>query len=100
MPADDHPFDALEKQLQLEKIGVSPVTELVLRLVSLVRVEWPFNKAIDTLKSHVAADSLDKVRLMLETCMTQVRKLDAEVNQIRLRGITVESQSREEVARE
>jgi hypothetical protein len=100
MPADDHPFDALEKQLQLERLSVSPVSEAMLRIASLVKVAWPFDKAVDTLKSHVAADSLEKVRLMLETCMTQVRKLDVEVGQLRARGGAAESQRRESVAGE
>ncbi len=36
MPSDDNPFDALEKQLQMEDISVSPVTKAVLKIGSLL----------------------------------------------------------------
>jgi hypothetical protein len=78
MPADDHPFDALAKQLELEKTSISPVSQAICKIASALNLPWPFDKAVRLLKEHAAADSSDKMKLMLETCMTQVRKLEAQ----------------------
>src|SRR2546426_9202123 len=60
MPADDHPFDALEQQFQMEDLSVSPVTKVVLEVLSLMPLTWPFDKIVERLKRHLAADSLDR----------------------------------------
>jgi len=96
MPADDHPFDALEQQYEMEDLSVSPVTRAVLGLVSLVPLKWPFDKAMEMLKGHLAADSLERIRLMLETCMTEVRKHEGEIRQLRDTKTAEETQAREE----
>ncbi len=100
MPVDDHPFDALEQQFQMEDLSVSPVTEVVLKLASLMPLTWPFNKAIEFLKGHLAADSLERIRIMLKTCMNEVRKYENEIKQLRDSKSAEESQAREEVSRE
>jgi len=76
MPADDHPFDALARQFELERIPVSPVSQAVCQIASGLDLPWPFDKAVRMLKEHASADSLQKVKLMLETCMGQVRRLE------------------------
>lgn len=100
MPADDHPFDALEQQFKMEDLSVSPVTKVVLKLVSLMPLTWPFNKAIECLKGHLAADSLERIGIMLKTCMNEVRKYENETRQLRDSRTAEESQAREEVSRE
>jgi hypothetical protein len=98
MPADDHPVDALEKQFKMEDLSASPVTKKVLGIASLVPLKWPFDKAIETLKGHLAADSLSRIRLMLETCMAEVRKHDGEIRRLRDTKTTEDSQAREEIS--
>src|SRR3989442_13054749 len=91
MPADDHPFDALEQQFQMEDLSVSPVTKVVLEVLSLMPLTWPFDKIVERLKRHLAADSLERIDLMLKTCMTEVLKQSKTAE---------ESQAREGVYRE
>jgi hypothetical protein len=67
MPADDHPFDALEKQLRMENLSVSPATKIVQNFISLMPLKWPFDKVARVLTGHLAADSIARIRLMLET---------------------------------
>jgi hypothetical protein len=76
MPADDHPFDALEKQFELEKMQVSSVSQAICKIASCLDLPWPFDKAVRMLKEHASADSMQKMKLMLETCMVQVRRLE------------------------
>ncbi len=99
MPADDHPFDALKSQFQMEDLSVSPVTKMVLDVISSMPLMWPFDKIIERLKAHLAADSLERMRLMLETCMNEVRKHENEIKQLRVAMTAEESQGREEVLR-
>ena len=70
MAIDDDPFDALEKQFQLENLAVSPVTSAVWRVISLLPSVWPFDKAAEEINGLVAADSLSHVVLLLKTCIT------------------------------
>lgn len=100
MPVDDRPFDALKQQLRMEDLSVSPVAKAVLDLVSLMPLKWPFDKAVEVLKGHLAADSLARIRLMLETCMTEVCKHEDEIKQLRETKTAEESQAREGVSRD
>jgi hypothetical protein len=75
MPADDHPFDALARQFEREQLTVSPVSAALCRIASAVALPWPLDKAVEILKEHTSADSFQKMTLMLETCMNQVRRL-------------------------
>src|SRR5258708_19419458 len=78
MPADDHPFDALEHQLRMEDTSVSPVSKIVLHIASFIPSFWPFDKGLAKLKEYIGADSAHRVRVMVETCMNQVRALEAQ----------------------
>lgn len=82
MPADDHPFDALKHQFEMEDLSVSPVTKAVVDLVSAIPVPYPFSKIIEGLKECLAADSRERTRLMVETCMNEVRKHENETKQL------------------
>lgn len=97
MPADDHPFDALKHQFQMEDLSVSPAGKVALDIASSMPLIWPFDKIIQRLKGHLAADSRERVRLMLETCMSEVRKRDDEIRRLRDAATAEESQRREEV---
>ncbi len=99
MPADDHPFDALKRQFQMEDISLSPVTKAVLDLASDMPLSWPFDKIIEWLNGHLAADSWERMRLMLETCMNVVRKQEDEIRRLRDAMTAEESQRRQEVLR-
>jgi hypothetical protein len=100
MPADDQPLDALERQFQLEDLASSPVTKAVVSLISRMPLGWPFDKMAEGLKGHLAEGSLERIRLMLETCMNEVRKHENEIRQLRDAESAKESQAREEVIRE
>lgn len=99
MPADDHPFDALAKQLELERMSLSPVSEAICRIASGLDLPWPFDKAVKILKEHASADSFQKIYLMLETCMSQVRKLESGVGGLRTTTES-ESQLRAEISKD
>jgi hypothetical protein len=100
MAADELPFDALARQFQMEDLSLSPVTKAVLDLASFVPFGWPFDQAIRHLKGHLAADSLERIRLMLEACMNVVRKHESEIRQLRNTKTAEEARAREEVSRE
>jgi len=100
MPADDHPFDALEHQLEMEDRAVSPVSKIVLHIASFIPSIWPFDKLLLKLKECIAADSAHKVRVMVETCMNQVRKLEKEISAIRANLSEQEVQHREDIAKD
>lgn len=80
MPADDHPFDALKRHYELEDSSTSPVTKTALDIASRLPLMWPFNKAIAKLKDHLTAESFDRLRVMLETCMNEVRRHEDEID--------------------
>ena len=98
MPIDDHPFDALNHQIKMEELSESPIGRGVLAIASKLPLPWPFDKAIDVLKEHIGADSRDRMGLMLETCMNEVRKHDNEIKCLREAASTAES--REKVLKE
>jgi hypothetical protein len=99
MPADDHPFDALENQLKMEDASVSPVSKIVLHIASFIPL-WPFDKVLANLKENLGADSAHRVRVMVETCMNQVRKLEDEFSRIRADLSAQQARNRAEVARD
>jgi len=95
MPADDHPIDALKKQFQLEDSAVSPVTKMFLAIASWIPLPPPLNKFIESLREHLAADSLDRVRLLLETIVEEVKKHESAVQWLRddegIRGLALDA---------
>jgi hypothetical protein len=99
MPADDHPFDALEQQLEMEDASVSPVSKIVLHIASFIPV-WPFDKLLTKLKEHISADSAHRVRVMVEVCVNQLRKLEDRVSEIRSTLSEQEERQRAEVTKD
>jgi hypothetical protein len=101
MAIDDHPFQALDKQSKLEDSSVSPVVKLILRLAGLVPAGcWPFDKALEFLKERLNSDSDDRVKVMLGTCMNEVRKHDDELRAIRDTLSERQEKERAEAARD
>lgn len=100
MPADDHPFDALEKQLQMEDVFLSPVTGVVLRILEASPTPWPFNKAVEMIRGRLSLDSTERIRLMLETCMAEVRRHDSLINELYDRMNADGQRAREEATKE
>jgi hypothetical protein len=82
MPADDLPIDALKKHFELEDSSVSPITSMVLDVVSRLPSPWPIDKAITFLKDRIAADSKERIRIMLETCNEVLRKHDERLREL------------------
>jgi hypothetical protein len=100
MAIDDHPFDAIEKHFKLEDSSTSPLIKLLLWLTSFVSWMWPFDKAFSFLKDHVSADSAQRIKVMLDACMNEVRKHDAELAAIRSALSPQDAQAREEATAE
>ena len=100
MPTDDHPFDALEKQLRMESLSVSPATKIVREFISLMPLKWPFDRVAKLITGYLAADSVARIRLMLETCMSEVRKHEDEIRRLRDAATEEESRAREEALRD
>lgn len=98
MPLDDHPFDALERQFEMENLSVSPVTKVVLELVSVMHPPWPFDKLVGMLKGHLTIGSVERIHLMLKACMDEVRRRDTKY--LRNAKTSEASQVREEISKE
>ncbi|SRR6266436_230155 len=98
--AIDDPIRALEQQFEMEDLSSSPVTKKVLHLVSLFPLVWPFNKLAEALKGHLAADAVERIRLMLQTCANEISKHTKELEQFRQTISEQQAQAREEVARQ
>jgi hypothetical protein len=82
VPIDD-PLDALEKQLQMEDLPASPVERKILAVGRQLPLVWPLDKIVERLSGHLAADSLERMRLVLETCIAELRKHEDEVRKLR-----------------
>jgi hypothetical protein len=100
MPIDDLEFDAVRKRFELEDTAISPVTKAVLDLASLMPLAWPFDKAAGRISGHLAADSLARIRLLLEAVMNEVRKHEVEIQRLRDSKTAAEMEAREELSRE
>src|SRR5579871_6091962 len=100
MPADDHPFEALKRHYELEASSMTPVTKTALEIASRLPLMWPFDKAIAKLKDNLAADSLDRLRVMLETCMHEVRKHEDDIRKLFETLSAPESQKRTDAAKD
>jgi hypothetical protein len=84
----------------MEDLSVSPVTKKVLSLVSQLPRIWPFNRIAEVLKNHLAGDSLERIRLMLQTCAAEIARHEVDLEHIRKTLSEQESQAREEVSRD
>jgi hypothetical protein len=96
----DDPLDALEEQFKMEDLAVSPVTKRILAILSRSPLPYPFDAIVAWLKEHLAADSLERIRLLLETCITEVRKHREEISRLRGTRTAEQSQAHERVSRE
>lgn len=72
MAIDDNPIDALRGQFEMEDLSKSPMTERLLKIASYLPL-GPFDKAVGLLKNHVAAQSAERNRLLLETIADEVK---------------------------
>lgn len=82
MPFDFDPIDALDKHLQMEDLSSSPVTKFLVQAFSLLPLPSPFDKIADGLKDNVEAGELERIRLMVETCMSEIRKHEGQLAQL------------------
>jgi hypothetical protein len=82
MPIDDNPTIALRRQFELEDSSVSPVTKHALNVLSSLPLKFPLATVVAKLKDHFSADSSDRIKLMLETCTSEVSRLDVKMAQL------------------
>lgn len=75
------------------------MNKIVLHIASFVPL-GPFDKGLAKLKEYIGADSAHRVRVMVETCMNQVRNLEGEVASIRANCSGQDEQHRTEVAKD
>jgi hypothetical protein len=75
MPADDRPYDALQRQYELEDASVSPVTRLLVKLLAKVPLPAPFDKLFRAIKEHHGEESMERVVLLLETIKEELRRV-------------------------
>jgi hypothetical protein len=100
MAIDDHPFDALEQRFGVEDTFVSPVTRKVLSIASTLPLPWPLDKAVSKIKDHLGADSAERIRLMLETCINEVQKHEDEITRLRGSMVAGNPEKRAETSKE
>jgi hypothetical protein len=67
----------------MEDLAVSPITKWILAILSRSPLPYPFDAIVAWLKEHLAADSLERIQLLLRTCITEVRKHREEINRLR-----------------
>lgn len=96
MPTDDEPIDALEHQFEMEDLSVSPVGKAIVSAAGKLPLIWPLDKIVEGLKDHLAVDSWERTRLLVETLATELRKKSKEIKNLQERMTAVELQSRQE----
>jgi hypothetical protein len=96
MPADEHPFDALKNRFESEDRGISPVTKIVADVLSPLSLPWPFPQFITKLKDLWITDAYDRIKLMIETCVAELRKHEEELQRLRESLSDKQSQERGE----
>jgi len=96
--AIDNPIDALKQQFEMEDLSVSPVTKGLLRVATLLPLGWPINKAIELLTGNLAAQSLERYRLLLETCCEENGRQQNEIAKLRETLTPEQLQARAKVA--
>jgi hypothetical protein len=98
--AIDDPFAALKQQFQMEDLSTSPVSGMLLQVASVLPLPPPFDKIVQGLKQHLAADSLDRIRLMLETCVSETIKNTKAISELQQASMSEDdSEKRVEVIR-
>ena len=94
--AMDDPIRALPHLFEMEDLSTSPATKYIRALVSLAKPLWPFNKIAEKLTGHLAADSTERIRLLVETCMNEIARHSKELEQLFRNISEPEAQAREE----
>jgi|SRR6185312_10251079 len=100
MPIDDHPFDALDKQIQLEDLSVSPVSKSILKTLSTLPLTWPFDKILNLIQLEIVTDSQERVKIFIETCITEIRKHETDIGKLKQRLSDLETQKRNEIVKD
>jgi hypothetical protein len=98
--AIDDPLDGLEQLFKMEDLAASPVTEKVFAVLSRLPLIYPFDVIVAWLREHIAADSIERIHLLLQTCMSEIREHRKEIDQLRDKQTAEESQARVEVFRD
>jgi hypothetical protein len=75
MPADDLPYDVLRKQYELEDASVSPVNRILFKWLAKVPTPAPFDKLFRAIKEHHSEQSMERIMLLLETVMDELRRV-------------------------
>lgn len=83
----------------MEDISSSPVSKMVMHIASFVPL-YPLGKIFAKLKEYVNADSAHKVRVMIETVMTEVRKHDNAIQKIEVTLSNQQAEQRANTARD
>jgi hypothetical protein len=75
MPADDRPYDALRRQYELEDASVSPVSRFLFKWLAKAPTPAPFDKLFRAIKERHSEESMERVVLLLETIMEELRRV-------------------------
>jgi hypothetical protein len=75
MPADDLPYDALRKHYELEDASVSRVNRILFKWLAKVPTPAPFDKLFRAIKERHSEESMERVLLLLETVMDELRRV-------------------------
>lgn len=95
MAIDDRPFDALERHFELEDSSRSPAVSYFWDWASRVIPFWPFDKAAALLKDRFAADGQARIKIMLETVKSEVRKHEEAITALQKSTSTEALETRE-----
>src|SRR5436305_1458801 len=104
MAADDLPYDALNKQYELEDVSASPVGRWLFTWLArtpgstLLPGPWgkAFDKVLGWIRERYSADSVARVALLLNTVVDELRRVTRTVEEMRANMAPDEAARRDE----
>jgi hypothetical protein len=77
------PFDALEKQYELEKLSSDPVLARIAELAEYLDLPWVPGKGLAAIRSRVNTDRVEKLEVMVDAIKAEVRGHEDRVAALR-----------------
>jgi len=100
MPIDDNPIDALRKQFEMEELSTSPITARVVQIAKRMPLPDPLKIGVDFLANHLESESVEKIRILLETVADEAVKHGKELQRLSENATKQEERTRPEVMAE
>jgi hypothetical protein len=96
--AIDDPLDALKKQLELDESSSSPISRRLIEILEASPKGWFLDAIIRALGEIGRADDRHKSKVLIDTLVSEVRRLNSEVKKLRSKLTPMEFKARTESA--